>query len=148
MANYSENMYHWLKRQGYAQQFEHPGIYKISIDGIVAYVGKSDDMLWRLAQHYSSLRSGNAAHKYQILREAKQREHRVTFEVLYYAKSKNKDELEEELGAAEGMYIRKLRPPLNTQIPQESNWRKYDYNAKANAVTLEEILAAATRNRQ
>lgn len=145
MANYAENMYHWLKRKGYAQQFEHPGIYKISIDGIVAYIGKSDNMLWRLAQHYTSLRSGDTAHKYQILREAKQREHRVTFEVLCYAKSKSKDDLEEELGAAEGYYIRKFRPLLNTQIPKESDWRKYDYNAAAVTVTLEEILAATTR---
>ena len=145
MANYAENMYHWLKRKGFAQQFERPGIYKISIDGIVAYIGKSDNMLWRLAQHYTSLRSGDTAHKYQILREAKRREHRVTFEVLCYAKSKSKDDLEEELGAAEGYYIRKLRPLLNTQIPKESDWRKYDYNAAAVTVTLEEILAATTR---
>lgn len=87
-------------------------------------------------------------HKYQILREAKQHEHRVTFDVLCYAKSSQKHDLEEELGAAEGYYIRKLRPPLNTQIPHADNWRKYDYNAKANAITLEEILAAATRNKQ
>lgn len=142
MATYTENMYQWLKRQGYGQQFEHPGIYKITINGILAYIGKSDDMLWRLAQHYVAVRLGNPEHKYQILHEAKQYGYRVTFDVLYYAKSTQKAALEEELGAAEGMYIRKLRPPLNTQIPQESNWRKYDYNAAAATVTLEEILAA------
>lgn len=49
MPNYVENTYHWLKRKGYAQQFERAGIYQITIDGIVVYVGKSDNMLWRLA---------------------------------------------------------------------------------------------------
>ena len=46
----------------------------------------------------------------------------------------------EEIGEAEGFYIRQYLPALNTQIPKESDWRKYDYNANALTVTLEEIL--------
>lgn len=147
MPNYVENTYHWLKRKGYAPEFERAGIYQITIDGIVVYVGKSDNMLWRLAQHYVSLRSGDTAHKYQILREAKQRGHAVTFSVLYYAHSTQRTAMLEEIGAAEGEYIRKLHPPLNTQIPRSDNWRKYDYNPAANTVSLNEIIETAANKK-
>ena len=140
VPNYAENMYHWLKRSGYAQQFEHAGIYQITIDGVVAYVGKSDNMLWRLAQHYAALKLSKGTHKYEILREAKRKGHTVAFSVLYYAKSTTKAAIAEEIGSAEGRYIRMLRPPLNTQIPHTDNWRKYDYNPAALTVTLDEIL--------
>ena len=96
-------------------------------------------MMWRLAQHISSMKLSKA-HKYQVLREAKQKGHTVTFSVVYYAKSKRKSDIDEEIGAAEGEYIRRLRPPLNTQIPHANNWREYDYNPAALTVTLEEIL--------
>ena len=139
MATYAKNIYQWLKRQGYGEAFEHAGIYEITIDGATAYIGKSTDMLWRLAQHYASLKLSKS-HKYQILREAKQQGHTVSFKVLCYAKSKRKSDIDEEIGAAEGEYIRRLRPPLNTQIPHANNWREYDYNPAALTVTFEEIL--------
>ena len=72
--------------------------------------------------------------------EARRLGHKVSFSVLYYAKGQGKAVLKEEIGAAEGRYIRKLRPPLNAQIPREDNWRRYDFNAAALKVTLEEIL--------
>ena len=93
----------------------------------------------RLAQHCSSMKLSQS-HKYEILREAKQQGHVVSFRVLYYAKSERVYEITEEIGAAEGKYIRQLRPPLNTQIPHADNWRKYDYNPAALTVTLEGIL--------
>ena len=139
MPNYSQNMYQWLKRNGYAQQYEHAGIYQITIDGAVAYIGKSTDMMQRLAQHISSMKLSKS-HKYQVLREAKQKGHTVTFSVVCCAKSKRMCDIREEIGAAEGEYIRKLRPPLNTQIPHADDWRKYDYNAASQTITLEEIL--------
>jgi len=60
--------------------------------------------------------------------------------VLRYAESTNKAGIIEEIGKAEAEYIRELRPLLNTQIPHADNWRKYDYNAASQTVTLEEIL--------
>ena len=98
-------------------------------------------MLRRLAEHYVALRSHDSAHKYQILNEAKQRGCNVKFDVLRYAEKTRSDEIIEEIGAAEGEYIRSLRPPLNTQIPREENWRQYDINPAASTVTLDEILA-------
>ena len=39
--SYRENMYNWLKKNGYADKYEHPGIYCIKIDQILVYIGKS-----------------------------------------------------------------------------------------------------------
>ena len=135
VANYVQNMYAMLQRRGFAPRFEHAGIYKITIDGIIVYIGKSTNMLLRLAEHYVAFRHPEG-HKYQILAEAKRKGHTVCMDVLYYATGDS----EEEIGQAEGEYIRLYRPPLNTQIPKESDWRKYDNNAEAATITLDEIL--------
>ena len=99
-------------------------------------------MLWRLAEHYVAFRQPKS-HKYQILAEAKQKGHAVQFDVVCYATSSKQSDVVEEIGEAEGFYIRQYLPALNTQIPKEDNWRKYDYNAAAAMITLEEILAGA-----
>ena len=49
MASYSENMYNWLKRQGLAAKYEHSGIYCIKIDQKIVYIGRSTNMLRRVA---------------------------------------------------------------------------------------------------
>ena len=49
MANYEENMYNWLKRRGYSTKYEHAGIYCIKIDEKIFYIGKSTNMLKRVA---------------------------------------------------------------------------------------------------
>lgn len=46
---YAENMYQWLKRNGYADKYDHAGIYSISIGDQLVYIGKSRNMLRRLA---------------------------------------------------------------------------------------------------
>ena len=96
-------------------------------------------MLYRLAEHFVGMKIPKE-HKYRILAEAKRKGHRVRFEKIYDAESKLPTEIEEEIGKAEGRFIRQYRPPLNTQIPKEENWRKYDYNAHALTVTLDEII--------
>ena len=98
-------------------------------------------MLKRLAEHYVALRLGDKEHKYAILREAKQRGYVVNIDVLRYATSYGKADIEEEIGETEGCFIRKYRPPLNKQIPREENWRQFDINPAASTVTLEEILS-------
>ena len=72
--------------------------------------------------------------------EAKRNGFIVRFDVLYYANSKYRKDIIEEIGEAEGKYIRALRPPLNYQIPKENKWKKYDINPAARTITLEEIL--------
>lgn len=137
--SFADNMYRWLQREGYGPRFEHPGIYRITIDGVIVYIGKSKNMLYRLAEHFVGMKIPKE-HKYRILAEAKRRGHRVNFDVLSVASSTLPSEIEEEIGKAEGEFIRQYRPPLNTQIPKESDWRKYDYNAAAATITLDEIL--------
>ncbi len=139
MAKYVENMYHWLQRQGYGPALDHAGIYKITIDNKIVYIGKSKNMLYRLAEHFVDFKNPKN-HKYRILAEAKRRGHKVRFEKVYDVCSSHPFEIEEELGRTEGEFIRRYRPPLNTQIPKETDWRKYEYNSTANTITLEEII--------
>ena len=139
VAKYVENMYHWLQRQGYGPEFDHAGIYKITIDNKIVYIGKSKNMLYRLAEHFVSFKNPKE-HKYRVLAEAKRRGQQVKFEVLYDARSVLPSDIEEEIGKAEGELIRQYRPPLNTQIPKKSDWRKYEYNSSAARITLDEIL--------
>lgn len=125
MANYVDNSYNWMKRKGLANKYEHAGIYCIKIDNTIMYIGKSINMLHRIAEHYVGIQTGSIK-KYRILAEAKQKGHEIEFDVLYYAKSKGKTDLLEEIGEKEGELIRKYLPLLNTQIPKAENWRQYE----------------------
>ena len=49
----------------------------------------------------------------------------INFDVMYYAKGKDYDSIEEEIGMREGELIRQHMPSLNTQIPEEENWRRF-----------------------
>ena len=136
---YEENVYKWLKRDGWADKFEYPGIYQISIDGQIVYVGKSKNMLRRLAQHWVGIKT-ESERKYRILAEAKRHRHAVGFSVLYYAVELTPKLIEEELGEKEGEFIREIKPVLNTQIPKADNWRSYEIHEIASTITLSEIL--------
>ena len=125
MANYEENAYNWLKRKGLADKYEHAGIYCIKIDDKIVYIGKSANMLRRIAEHYVGIKTGSEK-KYRILAEARRRGHPITFDVLYYAKSKGIANRLAEIGEKEGEYIRRYMPMLNTQIPKAEDWNKYE----------------------
>ena len=66
--------------------------------------------------------------KYRILSEARRKGHNITFDVLYYAKERGYTAITQEIGTKEGEYIRQFNPLLNTQIPKEDDWRKWDVN--------------------
>ena len=87
MTNYEDNAYNWLKRKGLAAKYEFAGIYCIKIDDEIVYVGKSGNMLRRIAEHYVGIKTGSEK-KYRIIAEAQRKGHPITFDVLYYAKSK------------------------------------------------------------
>ena len=127
------------KRKGLAPQFERAGIYAILLDGRIVYIGKSVNILARMAQHYAQL-SRPKAHKYEILAEASRRGHRIRFCVLYAARSTTPAAIEEEIGEKEGEFIRRHLPPLNYQIPKAENWRQFTTNPAALTITLEEIV--------
>ena len=50
MSNtYEENVCALLRRRGLSPKYEHPGIYCIKLDGQIVYIGKSENMLVRVA---------------------------------------------------------------------------------------------------
>ena len=127
MASYADNVYHWLKRKGLAEKYEHPSIYCIKIDDTVVYIGKSRNMLKRIANHYVNIKT-EAEKKYRIMAEAQRKGHSISFDVLYYATARTPSAIIEEIGKKEGEYIRQYLPPLNTQIPKAEDWQKWDVN--------------------
>ena len=92
-------------------------------------------MLRRIAQHYVGIQTGSEK-KYRIIAEARRKRHNISFDVLYYAKSRKYKDIVSEIGKIEGEYIRHHKPILNTQIPKEEDWQKFDVNA----VDAKEIL--------
>lgn len=122
---YAENMYGWMKRNGLAQKYEHPGIYCIKINGQIVYIGKSENMLRRIAEHYVGVKQQSEL-KYRIMAEAQHKGHSVDFDVLYYAQSSGQAAIDQEIGKMEGVYIRVYNPPLNTQIPRAEDWHYYE----------------------
>lgn len=125
MANYVDNMCAWLRRKGYTDKYDHAGIYCIKIDDEIVYIGKSHNILKRVAQHYVGIKT-ESEKKYRILSEARRKGHTIAFDVLYYAKEQRYNAITEEIGAKEGEYIRAYKPALNTQIPHADDWRKFD----------------------
>ena len=122
---YVDNVCKMLRRKGLASKYESPGIYCIKLNERVVYIGKSQNMLERVAQHFVGVRRGSER-KYRILAEAQRKGQTVGFDVLYYAKSKTKKDILNEIGEKEGEFIRAYRPILNTQIPKEENWHKWN----------------------
>ena len=139
MATYEDNAYNWLKRKGLAAKYEHAGIYCIKIDNQIVYIGKSGNMLRRIAQHYAGIKKGTEK-KYRIISEAERKGHPIFFDVLYYAKSRHLAERLAEIGEKEGEYIREYKPILNTQIPKEENWERWDTKSVDAKSVLESIL--------
>ena len=139
MATYEENAYNWLKRKGLAAKYEHAGIYCIKIDEKIVYIGKSGNMLRRIAQHYAGIQK-DTEKKYRIMSEARRKGHNITFDVLYYANSRRYAEKLAEIGEKEGEYIRRYRPILNAQIPKDSDWTKWDLNEINAKEILQQIL--------
>ena len=67
--NYVDNTYSMLQRRGLSPKYEHPGIYCIKLDDQIVYIGKSKNMLERIASHYVGIRQGSEL-KYRIMAEA------------------------------------------------------------------------------
>lgn len=139
MGNYVDNAYAWLKRKGLADKYEHAGIYCIKIDTEIVYIGKSANMLRRIAEHYVGIRTGSEK-KYRILAEAQRKGHNINFDVLYYATERGRVKQFAEIGEKEGEYIRRHKPILNTQIPKAEDWNKYENNEVNAREVLQTIL--------
>lgn len=149
MKNYSSSVTQpfvaALERKGLAIKYKHAGVYSISIDGHLVYIGKSTDMLVRIAFHLQHIQlNTEPSHKYDILREARERGLPIAFNVMYLAKETTQDCQKEELGKIEAQLIHQYRPVLNVQIPDINNYKKYTVNKLAQTVTLDEIILGET----
>lgn len=140
MANrYVENVREMLRRKGFAPKYEHPGIYCIKLGNKIVYIGKSTNMLDRVAQHYVGIKTCSER-KYRILAEVQRKGQTIGFDVLYYAKSKRRDDIRKEIGEKEGEMIREYRPILNTQIPKSQNWHTWDVSSVDAREVLKTLL--------
>jgi len=92
-------------------------------------------MLKRVAEHYVGIRTGSEK-KYRLLSEIQRNGHPIEFDVLYYAQANGTAAIHEEIGSKEGECIRQYRPVLNTQIPKEEDWHKWN----SNTVDATEVL--------
>ena len=136
---YEDNVAALLRRRGYGDKYDHAGIYSIRLGDKLVYIGKSINMLERIAQHYVGIQYRNAE-KYRIIAHMQQEGYPVNFDVLYDASSTSRHDIDEEIGHMEGVYLRKYRPPLNTQIPKEEDWRKYEVKRIATEDELRQLL--------
>ena len=83
------------------------GKIQIKIDNTIVYIGKSTNMLRRIAEHYVAIKTNrDNRSKYYVLAEAKRKGHAINFDVLYDAKAKYYASIGEEIGRKEGEYIR------------------------------------------
>lgn len=140
MANsYADNVCAMLRRRGLAPKYEHPGIYCIKVAGQIVYIGKSENMLKRIAYHYVGIKTGSEK-KYRLLSEIQRKGNTIDFDVLYYAKAKRTAAIREEIGRKEGEYIRQYRPVLNTQIPKAEDWHKWETNMVDARAVLKDLL--------
>lgn len=124
-------------------KFEGACIYSISINNKIVYIGKSADTKHRIASHIINIDyqgSDYKSHKYEIMRQAKQRGYKIKFDILYRSKEIDPKKIEEDIGQQEGKLIRKYKPALNYQIPKEEDWHKFYTNRTASKITLQEIL--------
>ena len=124
---YVQNVCAMFRRRGLSPKYEHAGIYCIKLNDQIVYIGKSRNMLVRIAEHYVGIKQGSEC-KYRILAEAQRKGYSVDFDVLYYAKNQRYWDIVEEIGQKEGEYIRQYRPVLNTQIPKAEDWHKWEVN--------------------
>ena len=67
---YVENVCTMFRRNGLSTKYEYPGIYCIKLDGRIVYIGKSENMLERIAAHYVGIKTGSEL-KYQIIKEVR-----------------------------------------------------------------------------
>ena len=130
------------QNQEISRKYSHSGIYSVSIGGKLVYIGKSRDMLCRLAQHifYTNNLSYTKTHKYKIFALAQLMGYEMKFDVMYVATGKSEKEVDDEIGKKEAELINKYLPPLNYQIPKMLNYHSFTVNKKANTITLLELL--------
>lgn len=110
------------------------GIYSISIDNKLVYIGKSNNIKNRLANHMLCIIDKDPGNKYRVMRTAIDKGHQITFDKV------QRCDVQERIAWLEAYWIRHYMPPLNYQIPKLDDPSKFEINKHARTITLEEIL--------
>lgn len=144
-----DNVYLELKgKPEIVSKYFHAGVYSITIAGRLVYIGKSRDMLYRLAQHifYTNNPYCSKSHKYKILHLAQFMGYDIQFNTLYIASTSGN--VDDEIGNKEGELIRQYLPPLNYQIPKEEDYHSFTVNKRAKIIKLMDILGECGKENQ
>lgn len=139
MDEKTEEIYNQLIEMGLQNKYGKPGVYSISIEDKLVYIGKAKDMLIRIANHLREIETNSKSNKYRVLRQAQTAGHKISFDVMYYSLLLE-DQIEQDIGNKEGELIRQYLPPLNYQIPKKEDFRKYEVNKSAKYITLSQIF--------
>ena len=127
--------YQTVIEQASGDKYKQSGIYQIFIDNKLVYIGRSQNMIERLARHMYYIDVNTKTNKYIQLRRARDAGHRIRFDVLEYCSV-------EQIPFREAYWINLNRPPLNVQIPKLDKPQEYQYNKRAKTIKYEEILFA------
>lgn len=120
---------------GLKNKYNRYGLYKIEVNGKLVYIGKSRDMLTRVANHMFGIDYDTKSNKYVYLRAARETGYRISFDVLEYT-----EEDDVKLGQAEAAAIHKYRPVLNKQLPAFDGSNKWKKNMRAWNLTYEQFI--------
>lgn len=118
----------FIQQNNLLTEVEHkPGIYAITIDGKIAYVGQSKNMYERCGQHIYNIQNAmlNEEKKYELLLAAKLGGHTVDCCPIAYCEQK-------ELSKKEAEAITKFAPALNIATPTGIN--------DISELTIEELM--------
>lgn len=135
-----EEIYEELcKDSDLVERYQKAGLYSISIEDKLVYIGKSRNMLKRLSAHMANTETSKS-HKYEILRQARDRGLKIQFSPIYYSLALTEQEIDDDIGFEEAKQIRNQKPPLNYQLPLLDNYHRFEVNKRANTIQLADIL--------
>lgn len=110
-----------------------PGVYAITVDDKIAYIGQSKNMIERCSQHIYHTENAifNQEKKYLLLLSAKLGGHKIDCKTIAYGEL-------DGLIQGESYFINKYCPPLNIKIPGRG------YN-DIEDLTIEELMDKLNR---
>lgn len=112
------------------------GLYYISINNKIVYIGKSTNILCRLANHLYEIDNNNKTKKYIMLRALRQAGYTIKFDVLQYMDNAT----DTEISIAEAIEIRKHLPVLNLQLPALDGSQHWETHKRAKKLTYSLLI--------
>lgn len=100
----------------YFRKYFESGIYCISVEDKILYIGRSKCMYDRIQQHLKAILNSDE-YKYDMLYDLVRNDYPISFDVIEYAEEAN-------LAEREAYWINYYLPPLNTQIPKHKDFQK------------------------